>query len=64
VRVNSGHTGSVSSATMAALMLAVFIVSVGFGAVLPLLPYLLERLLGEGGSAVRVSRHTGLLTAV
>ena len=51
-------------ATMAALMLAVFTVSVGFGVVLPLLPYLIERLLGAGGEAAQVSRHTGLLTAV
>jgi MFS family permease len=49
---------------MAALMLAVFTVSVGFGVVLPLLPYLIERLLGAGVQAVQVSRHTGLLTAV
>ena len=50
--------------TMAALMLAVFTVSVGFGVVLPLLPYLIERLLGAGVEAAQVSRHTGLLTAV
>jgi predicted MFS family arabinose efflux permease len=49
---------------MAALMLAVFTVSVGFGVVLPLLPYLIERLLGAGIEAAQVSRHTGLLTAV
>jgi len=49
---------------MAALMLAVFTVSVGFGVVLPLLPYLIERLLGAGAGAAQVSRHTGLLTAV
>ena len=51
-------------ATMATLMLGVFTVSVGFGIMLPLLPYLIERLLGAGGDAVQVSRHTGLLTAV
>jgi MFS family permease len=51
-------------ATMAALMLAVFTVSVGFGVVLPLLPYLIERLLGAGVEAAQVSRHTGILTAV
>ncbi len=51
-------------ATMAALMLAVFTVSVGFGVVLPLLPYLIERLLGVEVDVARVSRHTGLLTAV
>ena len=49
---------------MAALMLAVFTVSVGFGVALPLLPYLIERLLGAGVDAAQVSRHTGLLTAV
>ena len=49
---------------MAALMLAVFTVSVGFGVVLPLLPYLIERLLGAGIEAAQVSRHTGLLTGV
>jgi MFS family permease len=53
-----------TASTMAALMLAVFTVSVGFGVVLPLLPYLIERLLGAGAEAAHVSRHTGLLTAV
>ena len=48
---------------MAMLMLAVFTVSVGFGVVLPLLPYLIERLIGAGSTA-QISRHTGLLTAV
>ena len=50
--------------TMAALMLAVFTVSMGFGVVLPLLPFLIERLLGAGGEASQVSRATGLLTAI
>ncbi len=49
---------------MGALMLAVFTVSIGYGVVLPLLPYLIERLLGEGVGAAPVSRHTGLLTGV
>ncbi|MCC6208307.1 MAG: MFS transporter [Gammaproteobacteria bacterium] len=49
---------------MVTLMLAVFTVSIGFGVVLPLLPYLIERLLGTGVEAAQVSRHTGLLTAV
>lgn len=56
-------SGDFPRATTAALMLAVFTVSVGFGVVLPLLPYLIERLLGGGGAA-QISRHTGLLTAV
>ncbi len=51
-------------ATMVALMLAAFTVSVGYGVVLPLLPYLIERLQGVGVEVAQVSRHTGLLTAV
>lgn len=62
--VNTERTAGVSASTMAALMLAVFTVSVGFGVVLPLLPYMIERLLGAGVEAAQVSRHTGLLTAV
>lgn len=62
--VTTQRSASMPGATMATLMLAVFTVSVGFGAVLPLLPFLIERLLGAGGEAVQVSQHTGLLTAV
>ena len=51
-------------ATMIVLMLAAFTVSIGYGVVLPLLPYLIERLLGAGVAVSEVSRHTGLLTAV
>lgn len=54
----------VPPATMALLMLSVFTVSIGYGVVLPLLPYLLERLLGTSGGAAQVSRSTGLLTAL
>lgn len=61
---NSQLPAGVPASTMATLMLAVFTVSVGFGVVLPLLPYLIERLLGAGIEAEQVSRHTGLLTAV
>ena len=50
--------------TVATLMLAVFTVSVGYGIVLPLLPYLIERLPGAATGAAQVSRHTGLLTGV
>jgi MFS family permease len=49
---------------MAAIVLAVFVVSIGYGVILPTLPYLIERLLGSGVQAAQVSRHTGLLTAV
>lgn len=64
MRGDTERTAGMPASTMAALMLAVFTVSVGFGVVLPLLPYLIERLLGAGVEAARVSRHTGLLTAV
>ena len=37
---------------MAVLMLSVFTVSIGYGVVLPLLPYLIERLLGTDGDAL------------
>ncbi len=50
--------------TMVVLMASVFTVSMGYGIVLPLLPYLIERLLGTGGDAAQVSRATGLLTAL
>lgn len=60
----TGRSAGLSASSMAALMLAVFTVSIGFGVVLPLLPDLIERLLGAEASEARVSRHTGLLTAV
>ena len=64
--MNNSRTLSadLTRATMATLMLAAFTVSVGYGVVLPLLPYLIERLLGAGVDVAQVSRHTGLLTAV
>jgi MFS family permease len=50
--------------TTVVLMLAVFTVSMGFGVVLPLLPDLIERLLGPGAEQAQVSRSTGLLTGI
>jgi hypothetical protein len=41
--------------TMIVLMMSVFTVSIGYGVVLPLLPYLIERLLGTGSDATQVS---------
>ena len=61
--VRSSPSG-VPPSTMAVLMLSVFTVSIGYGVVLPLLPYLIERLLGTGGDAAQVSRATGLLTGL
>jgi MFS family permease len=49
---------------MAVLMASVFTVSIGYGVVLPLLPYLIERLLGTAADAAQVSRSTGLLTGL
>jgi MFS family permease len=49
---------------MAVLMLSVFTVSMGYGVMLPLLPSLVDRLIGVGGDAAQVSRATGLLTAL
>ncbi len=46
------------------LMLAVFTISVGFGILLPQLPALIERLLGTASTPAKVSRATGLLTAI
>ena len=54
----------VARSTIAVLMLSVFMVSMGFGIVLPVLPFLIERLLGPGGDAAQVSRATGLLTGL
>lgn len=62
--ITAPYSIGISGATMATLLAAVFIVSVGYGIVLPLIPYSIERLLGSGTEAVQVSRHTGLLTAV
>ena len=64
MRIDTGRTTGMSVYTMAALMLAVFTVSIGFGVVLPLLPYLIERLIGPSVTVAQVARHTGLLTAV
>ena len=50
--------------TMAVLMLSVFTVSMGYGVLLPLLPFLIERLLGTAGDVAQVSRATGLLTSL
>ena len=50
--------------TMITLMLSVFTVSMGYGIILPLLPYLIERLQGASADAARVSNATGLLTGL
>lgn len=57
-------TPGVPLTTMVVLMLSVFTVSLGYGIVLPLLPYLIERLLGPSADMAQVSRATGLLTGL
>jgi MFS family permease len=46
-----------------ALLLAMFAITVGYGIVLPILPFLIERLAGTAG-ATTLSWHTGLLTGI
>jgi MFS family permease len=62
--ISRSASSGVPPSTMVVLMLSVFTVSMGYGIVLPLLPYLIERLLGTGGDAAQVSRATGLLTGL
>ena len=57
-------TTGVPPAIMAVLMLSVFTVSVGYGVILPILPYLIEQLLGAGGTASEVSWSTGMLSGL
>ena len=67
MRKTSNPSG-IPPGTMAVLMLAVFTVSIGYGVVLPLLPYLIERLLDAGSArtqmSAQVSGATGLLTGI
>lgn len=62
--MTSRAASGVPASTLAVLMLSVFTVSIGYGVILPLLPYLIERLLGSGGDSTQVSRATGLLTGL
>jgi DHA1 family multidrug resistance protein-like MFS transporter len=50
-----------SSQALFALLLAMFAITVGYGIVLPILPFLIERLAGTT-DATTLSWHTGLLT--
>ena len=62
--INRALSTGIPLSTMAVLMLSVFTVSIGYGVILPLLPFLIERLLGASGDAAQVSRSTGLLTGL
>ena len=48
---------------LSALLLAMFAVSLAYGIVLPILPFLVERL-GRTSDSLTVAQHTGLLTAI
>lgn len=48
---------------LSALLLAMFAVSLAYGSVLPILPFLVERL-GATSDSLTVAQHTGLLTAI
>lgn len=54
----------VPAGTLVALMFAVFTVGAGYGLLLPLLPDLIERLVGLGAPEGGISKHIGLLTSV
>lgn len=67
-RSSEGTSPSFSSRALtwpatAALMAAMFIVSVGYGITLPILPFFIERFVPAPDSAA-LSRHTGMLTGV
>ena len=49
--------------SLALPLAAVFVMSLGYGVVLPVLPFMLERALGEAARAA-VAWHTGMLTGV
>lgn len=46
---------------LAPLLLAIFVITVGYGFLLPILPFTIERMAGTADPAA-LSRHTGLLT--
>lgn len=53
-------TAALSRGDFALLLAAIFAVSLGYGVVLPVLPFFLARVAGDGGS---VPWHTGMLTS-
>ena len=63
VTAGSHRASGVPTSALVALMAAVFTVSVGYGVVLPLLPYRIERLIGPGTQGVQIARNVGLVAA-
>lgn len=56
-----GRTEPLSWQALSAVLLAMLAITVGYGIVLPILPFLIEQLTGTADTAT-LSRHTGLLT--
>lgn len=54
---------SLGWSALSAVLLAMFAIAVGYGIVLPILPFLIERVAGTGDPTV-LSWHTGLLTGI
>lgn len=61
--MNGRGTKSVRLRMLAALLLAMFTISLAYGFVLPILPFLVERLVGTSYPPT-VAQHTGFLTAI
>ena len=57
------HLEPLSWSALFAVLLAMFAITVGYGIVLPILPFLIERLAGTT-DATTLSWHTGLLTGI
>ena len=55
-------SAGIGNRSLAILLLAVLVVSLGYGVVLPILPLLVERAMGADATPAAVARHTGLLT--
>jgi MFS family permease len=58
MRLRIVHTNTTA---LVAILFAAFVVALGYGAILPVLPLMIERLLGSSEPAV-IARHTALLT--
>lgn len=63
MRLMDGNVEPVPKRIMCALLLAMFAISLGYGIVLPILPFLIERLTEITNPSI-VAQHTGFLTAI
>lgn len=60
-KVNQRNATQAEAVSLGLLFAAMFTVALGYGAILPTLPFMLERLL-DGASSARVASHTGLIS--